>query len=160
MPLRFGRSYSANTNSLPNLACKTPKPLLKISRKFYEAGATPEDHQTAAYKRACLAAESHGLKIRSVLSETSRPPGHVPQVKKCVNKVNWDETVSVREFPGTKDKDIDTTQPLPDSTPVATPDSICYVMTCIIGLDSSKRELLYLAHNSHPSPLNETFPIV
>ena len=155
MPLRFGRSYSANTDSSPKLAS-----LLKISREIYKDGARPEDYQAAAYKRACLAAESHGLDLRSVLSETSRPPWHVPPVKKCVNKVTWDEIVSVREFSGTTDNDVDLTQPLLDSTPVATPDSVCYIMTCIIGLDSSKRELLYLAHNSHPSPLNETFPIV
>ena len=133
--------------------------LLKISREIYEAGATPEAYQAAAYKRACLAAESHGLDLRSVLSETSRPPGHVPPVKKCVNRVSWDETVHIREFSGTTDNDVDTTKPLLDSTPVATPDSVCYIMTCLVGLDSSKRKIMYLANNSYPSPLNETFPI-
>ena len=66
MPLRFGWSYNADTCPLPNPP-NNPASVLKISCEFYEAGATPEDHQTAAYKRACLAAESHGLKIRSVL---------------------------------------------------------------------------------------------
>ena len=154
MPLRFGRSYSAGTTPVQKFAS-----VLKISREIYDAGATPEVYQQIAYRRACKAAESHGLDLSSVLSKTSNPPGHKLPVKKCVNRVSWDETVQVREFAGTTENDVDMTKPLLDSTPVATPDSVCYVMTCLIGIDSSKREIMYYAHNSRPSPLNETFSL-
>ena len=126
-----------------------------------EDGATPPSHQIAAYKRACLAAESHGLRLRSVLSETSKPPGHKPQAPKCTRKqiVKWNEAVSVREFPGTENIDKDSTCDLKETTPTITSNTRCYIMTCLIGLDASMREIMYLAHSSQPSPINETFPI-
>jgi len=156
--LRFGRSYTANSQTtLPN----PQKGVLKVMREFYKVGATPPSHQLQAYKRACQAAESHGLGINSVLSETSKSPGHMPQVSKCNQKriVNWDEAVSVREFPGIENIDKDSTCDLNETTPTSTSNTRCYIMTCIIGLDASMREIMYQAHSSQPSPINETFPI-
>merc|ERR1712143_124443 len=155
--LRFGRSYTANLQTtLPN----PQKGVLKVQREFYEVGATPPSHQVSAYKRACQAAESHGLKLRTVLSETSKPPGHKPQTPKCTRKqiVKWNEAVSVREFPGIENIDKDSTCDLKETTPTITSNTRCYIMTCLIGLDASMREIMYLAHSSQPSPINETFP--
>ncbi len=98
------------------------------------------------------------------MSETPKPPGHKPpghKPPKCKRKrkVKWNEVVSVREFSGTKQTNKGKTCDLKETAPTITSDTKCYIMTCLMGLDASMREILYLAHSSQPSPINETFPM-
>ena len=113
----------------------------------------PQEH---AHLRARRTAIAHNLNIQP------SPPGQAENREKdrgVRGSVSWGDTLNIRFNILEGNNNLDYEQPLLIHTETKLPKPNVYLMLSALAIDTSKKELLYSTHWTHPVPTNEIFLI-
>ena len=153
--LQSGRAYSTTPSAL-----QTPRPILKINSENYsETELVFDKPQEHAHLRASRTAIAHNLNIHpSPPGQNLGPPGQAKNSEKDRGvraSVSWGDTLNIRFNIIEGNKNLDFEQPLLIHTETKLPTPNVYLMLSALAIDTSKRELLYSTHWTHPVPTND-----